>query len=256
MFDVGDGQKLDRGLEIRQLSSRHQPAGVVSARCHAAWPTATGWRLYRDGVSVRTLHEANVLSDRRRRSLSARRSSRSTRGWYRGFSPLDQNRSVHRRGHGNDLYNLRLYQAGDDSRQIHWPTTARTSQLTVRETEAEDQRRAIVYLPTVAPLSHDALFEQAVSLTASIVQHLAHRGYMLQLLMESSRSSFGQGDLHLAELASTCSPSVNGARPSPSPLCRKNCPNDSLEDEGRTMIVVQSWRGPGDIQPEQPHHSD
>jgi uncharacterized protein (DUF58 family) len=169
----------------------------------------------------------------------------------RGLLTAGPDQSVHRRGHGNDLYNLRLYQAGDDSRKIHWPTTARTSQLTIRETEAEDQRRAIMYLPTVAPASHDALFEQAVSLTASIIQYLAQRGYILQLLVGSARSSFGQGDLHLLELfrmLALCerrSPLAESTVPG-------ELPGDPLEIEGGTVIVVQSWLGPGDIEPDHP----
>ncbi|HWV45072.1 MAG TPA: DUF58 domain-containing protein, partial [Nitrospira sp.] len=169
----------------------------------------------------------------------------------RGLLTMGPEQSVDRRGHGNDLYNLRLYQAGDDSRKIHWPTTARTAQLTVRETEAEDQRRAIVYLPTVAPVSHDALFEQAVSLTASIIQHLAHRGYSLQLLVGSSHSSFGQGDLHLWEflrMLALC----ERRPPSAETIMPEELPRGSWEVEGGMMIVVQSWMGPGDIEPQHP----
>ena len=158
---------------------------------------------------------------------------------------------VNRRGHGNDLYNLRLYQAGDDSRKIHWPTTARTSQLTVRETEAEDQRRAIVYLPTVAPVSHDAVFEQAVSITASIIQLLAQRGYSLQLIVGSSRSSFGQGDPHFLELLRMLALCERRSPHAESPVSGE-LPGDPLEAHEGKMIVVQSWRGPGDIELEFP----
>jgi uncharacterized protein (DUF58 family) len=169
----------------------------------------------------------------------------------RGLFTAGPELSVHRRGHGNDLYNLRLYQAGDDSRKIHWPTTARTSQLTVRETEAEDQRRAIVHLPTVAPVSHDALFEQAVSLTASIIQHLAHCGYILKLIVGSSRSSFGQGDHHLLELLRMLA-LCERSSPLAESVARGELPRNPLELERGTMIVVHSWRGPGEIDPEHP----
>ena len=68
-----------------------------------------------------------------------------------------QGESLPRRGHGTQLYNFRLYQPGDDSRAIHWMTTARTSQLIVRETEAEDQRRITVVLSIVAPEERELL---------------------------------------------------------------------------------------------------
>ena len=109
-------------------------------------------------------------------------------------------RSLHRRGQGHDLYNLRPYQPGDDSRSIHWITTARTSKLVVRETEAEDQRRATLVLSTVAPDSHDAVFEEAVTCTASLAHLLSSQGYQIRLRVGEFRSAFGQGDTHLVDL--------------------------------------------------------
>jgi uncharacterized protein (DUF58 family) len=170
----------------------------------------------------------------------------------RGLFAAGHEQTVHRRGHGNDLYNLRLYHAGDDSRSIHWPTTARTSQLTIRETEAEEQRRAIIHVPTTAPVSHDAVFERAVSLAASLIQRLAHDGYCLQLLVGSDRSSFGQGEVHSLELLRMLAfcernPPTNEFTVSEEP------PSQPFEvGEGGTLILVQSWRGPGDIETEHP----
>jgi uncharacterized protein (DUF58 family) len=250
MFDVSDGRELDRGLEIRQL-----PPGTSQLVSYPLVATRRG-RLQLDGVCVGTefpfgLFKKQTFYAVEETVVVCPEIKPIDERLLQGLVTAGPDQSVHRRGHGNDLYNLRLYQAGDDSRKIHWPTTARTSQLTVRETEAEDQRRAVVYLPTVAPVSHDALFEQAVSLTASILQHLAYSGYMLQLLVGSSRSSFGQGDLHLLELfrmLALCerrSPLAESVVPG-------ELPGDPLEIEGGTMIVVQSWRGPGDIEFEHP----
>ena len=250
LFDVSDGQKLDRGLEIRQLLP-----GASQLLSYSLIATRRG-RLQLDGVCAGTefpfgLFRKQTFYPIDETVIVCPEIKPIDEKLLQGLLTAGPDQSVHRRGHGNDLYDLRLYQAGDDSRKIHWPTTARTSQLTVRETEAEDQRRAIVYLPTVAPLSHDALFEEAVSLTASIIQHLAQRGYMLQLFVGPSRSSFGQGDLHLLELlrmlalCERCSPlagSVVLTEPSGGPL----------EVDGGVMIVVRSWRGSEDIEPECP----
>ncbi len=87
-----------------------------------------------------------------------------------------QGGALPRRGHGVDLYNLRLYRPGDDSRAIHWMTTARTAQLTVKETAAEEQRRVTLVLSTIAPDSHDEQFERAVSLMASLATFFQERG--------------------------------------------------------------------------------
>ena len=75
------------------------------------------------------------------------------------LSMAGHDRELPRRGHGTTLHNLRLYQPGDDSRTIHWKTTARKSLLIVRETEAEDQRQVTILLHThVSDLSGCADF--------------------------------------------------------------------------------------------------
>jgi len=108
-----------------------------------------------------------------------------------------QGLSLPRRGHGTQLYNLRLYQPGDDSRAIHWMTTARTSTLTVRETEAEDQRRITIALSTLAPVERNTLFEHSVTLVASLLWHLSQRSYPLRLIVHEADSGLGCGADHL-----------------------------------------------------------
>jgi uncharacterized protein (DUF58 family) len=150
---------------------------------------------------------------------------------------------AHRKGYGSDLYNLRLYQPGDDSRTIHWLTTARTSKLIVRETEEEGERRATIHLPLLAPDSHDALFEDAVALAASLVRHLTSRGYWLRLLVGSVCSPFGHGDAHQVELLrilalcerQTPSKGKGMMSPATDPLWLPN------REPGGTIIVVRAW---------------
>lgn len=248
--DVSDDRELDRGLEIGQL--------LPGASRLLSYPlVATRRGLLRlDGVCVGTEFPFGLFMKRafypiEEAVIVCPEIKPIGESLLRGLFTAGSEQSAHRRGHGNDLYNLRLYQAGDDSRKIHWPTTARTSQLTVRETEAEDQRRAIVYVPTVAPVSHDALFEQAVSLAASIIQHLTHRGYILQLIVGSSHSPFGQGDLHLLNLLR-----ILALCERRSPLAESGPPGESsghpVNLEGGTMIAVHAWLGPRDIEPEHP----
>lgn len=152
-------------------------------------------------------------------------------------------RSLHRRGHGHDLYNLRPYRPGDDSRSIHWVTTARTSKLVVRETEAEDQRRATLILSTVAPDSHDAVFEEAVTCTASLAYLLSAQGYQIRLAAGKYQSPFGQGDSHLIDLLQSLA------------VCERCLPDAADEDPGGpfpseweaqlegAVIAVLPWDG-------------
>ncbi len=247
IFDVSDGRDLARGVTVHEL-----PSGASRLVSYPFLATRRG-RLRLDGVRVATefpfglfmkkafYHvEGSVVVCPEIIPLDER--------LLQGLMSTGQEQNLHRRGHGSDLYNLRLYHAGDDSRSIHWPTTARTSQLTVRETEAEEQRRATIRLSTIAPVSHDVVFEQAVSLSASLVQHLAHQGYVIQLIVGADCSTFGHGDAHLHELLRMLA-LCQRSDPSGEFIARKKFEPDRREDEGGTEIVVQSWCGPEDHQP-------
>ncbi|NJN70749.1 MAG: hypothetical protein HC801_11040, partial [Nitrospira sp.] len=105
-----------------------------------------------------------------------------------------------------------------------------------------------IRLSTIAPISHDGTFEQAVSLSASLVQHLAQHGYVIQLIVGVDGSTFGQGDAHLHELLRMLA-LCQRRDPSGEFMTMENLEPDRREDDGGTEIVVQSWRGSEDHQP-------
>jgi uncharacterized protein (DUF58 family) len=199
LFDVIDGQDIDRGLAIRQL--------LPGTSRLLAYPLTARKRglLQLDGIRVVTSFPFGLFVKKAFYPIQGATVVCPK------ITPLDESlvqsrvsagheQHAYRRGHGSDLYNLRLYHSGDDSRNIHWVTTAKTSKLIVRETEAEDQRRATIHLPTTAPATHEAQFEAAVIFTASLVVHLAERGYHLRLVAGGAASSFGQGEPHMIQL--------------------------------------------------------
>ena len=237
LFDVIDGQDVDRGL-IRQIFP-----GTSQLLSYPLLATRRG-RLQLDGVRVVTSFpfglflkkayypvpgmtvvcpEIRPVSDDVVENMVAA-----------GHQDL-----AHRRGPGNDLYNLRLYHSGDDSRNIHWVTTARTSQLMVRETEGEEQLRVNIHLVTQAPPTHAELFEQSVTFTASLVSHFSNHGFHLRLTAGAYTSSFGTGSIHLMELLTVLS------------LCERDSmsavkTDESLWDtdaEEAPLIVVRAWDG-------------
>ncbi len=111
----------------------------------------------------------------------------------------------------------------------------------VRETEADNQRRAVIQLSLLAPDSHDKLFEEAVVFTASLVNHLALRGYQLKLVAGPARSSFGQGEPHLLALMrilALCERRAPGAET----RTEEQLPVEQEEAESGTVIVVRPWR--------------
>ena len=241
LFDVSDGKDLDRGLVVDQL--------LPGAGRFLSYPLVSSRRglLQLDGVRVATTFPFGLFLKKayypsKGEALVCPAIKALSDELLQDLLAAGQEHAAHRRGYGNDLYNLRLYQAGDDSRTIHWVTTARTSRLTVRETEAEDQRRAEIHLSIVAPDSHDKVFEEAVTFAASLLHHLANRGYHLKLSAGTFHSSFGQGESHLLDLLRVLA------------LCERRAPESDIgpqsetfrdpeDPDNRVLIVVRPWRG-------------
>jgi len=132
------------------------------------------------------------------------------------LSMVGHDQALIQRGQGTTLHNLRLYQPGDDSRTIHWKTTARRSLLIVRETEAEDQRKVTIVLHTHVPhlpdtSRSDALFEKAVSLAASLAVLFTELMYEIRLMVGEQDLPYETGEAHLSRMLSllaVCRPIV------------------------------------------------
>jgi uncharacterized protein (DUF58 family) len=99
--------------------------------------------------------------------------------------------------HGEDDVTIREYRDGDDLRRIHWPATARTGDLMVRQEDRPAQRRAAVMLDP-RPSAHGGTgatssFEWAVTAAASVAVHLCESGYAVHLVcaetVETSRAA-------------------------------------------------------------------
>src|SRR6476620_5470430 len=214
LFDVVGGQNLDRGLFMD-----HLPAQRSVLLSYPILATTRG-RLKLEGIRAETLFPFGLFLKRALyrvpaeipvappiRPLSLR--------FVDDLVSEGQGLSLPRRGHGTQLHNLRLYRPGDDSRAIHLMTTARTSNLIVRETEAEDQRRITIALSTQAPDDCQVLFERSVTLVASLLWQLSEKSYPLRLLVNAEDSGLGSGADHrvtMLRLLALCerrAPSLN-----------------------------------------------
>ncbi|HMM97134.1 MAG: DUF58 domain-containing protein [Micrococcales bacterium] len=88
--------------------------------------------------------------------------------------------------HGEDDQTVREYRDGDDLRRIHWPATARTGDLMVRQEDRPAKRRAVVLLDSRA-VGHggsgrSGSLEWSVTAAASIVVHLVEGAHAVHLL--------------------------------------------------------------------------
>ena len=91
---------------------------------------------------------------------------------------MQASRPEHARRGGEDFYTLREYQQWDDLRRVHWPSSARTDQLMIRQLETPWQSRALVLLDVRAPsYESQEAFERAVSGAATVVTHLVGSGF-------------------------------------------------------------------------------
>lgn len=199
LFDVVSGQDVDRGLFISHLPPR---SSVLLS--YPILATKRGW-MRCEGIRAETffpfglflkkafyVQESPLLVGPPIKPLTVRFVDELVSEGY--------GQSLARRGPGNQLYNLRSYRPGDDSRMIHWMSTARTAQLIVRETEADDQQRITVILSTVAPDHADALFERSVTFVASLLWELTERAHPVRLIVGTEDSGLESGSSHLSAM--------------------------------------------------------
>ena len=88
--------------------------------------------------------------------------------------------AARRRGRGHDLYNLRAYRSGDEPHLIHWPTTAKSGSLMVRELEEEATQDTRIVL-TGTGAAHGEHLERALSEAASLAVQLLRSGTGVEL---------------------------------------------------------------------------
>ena len=102
----------------------------------------------------------------------------------------------------------RKYQTGDSIRRVHWPATARHSELMVRQDDQHTDREAVIVLDTRlesfsnasgrrAADSYSQGFEWAVSMAVSIGLHLQREGYRT-VFVESPESMAPRAPDHAA----------------------------------------------------------
>jgi len=86
-------------------------------------------------------------------------------------------------GHSsNEFYALRQYVLGDDMRRVHWPSTARSDDLMVRQDELPQQGRTTILIDTRSPTVDDTAFEQMVSAAASLAVACRRRDDLVRLV--------------------------------------------------------------------------
>lgn len=89
---------------------------------------------------------------------------------------------------GDEFTSLREYEVGDDLRKVHWPATARTGELFIRQDVAYREPQVAILLDIRAHVYDDAGFETAVEIVASLLARLTRDGRRLAILTTSGTS--------------------------------------------------------------------
>ncbi|MDQ6615359.1 MAG: DUF58 domain-containing protein [Actinomycetota bacterium] len=114
---------------------------------------------------------------------------------------------------GEDFYALRPYQTGDDLRRVHWPSSARSDDLMIRQDEVPWQGRISVLIDLRAPQHSPASLELALSAVASIVHASFLAGRQVRLVTSTGLDTgFGSGHTHLATILGRLAAATTGPR--------------------------------------------
>lgn len=113
-------------------------------------------------------------------------------------------------GAGIEFLGTREYRPGDPLRMIHWPSTARTSRLVVKEMEETAAADVAIFLDlsrmALRGLGRVSTLEYAVRIAASVASKVARGPNRIRLYARGSKPfdvPAGTGDRHLAEILET-----------------------------------------------------
>jgi len=125
--------------------------------------------------------------------------------------------AAHRSGRRGEFFALREHRAGDDWRDVHWRTSARTGRLLVREYEDEHARRVAIAVDHALPeAARDAAetgaitpsveaqvasVERAISVAASLATTYLEAGWTVELCARGTRVPPGAGKSQQARIA-------------------------------------------------------
>ncbi|HEU4729037.1 MAG TPA: DUF58 domain-containing protein [Kofleriaceae bacterium] len=125
--------------------------------------------------------------------------------------------AANRTGRRGEFFGLREHRAGDDRRNVHWRSSARTGRLLVREYEDEHARKVVIGVDNALPDAvRDALddgalapaaeaqvaaVERAISVAASLAAVYLEAGWSVELCARGCHIPAGHGRLHEARIA-------------------------------------------------------
>ena len=159
---------------------------------------------------------------------------------------LNGETATNQAGRRGEFFGLREYRDGDDRRSIHWPSSARTGHLLVREFEREAQRQATIFvdngLPEPPTPAEQEGLERAIKTAASLAATYLKAGYSIRLVARGDSVPFGAGDAQLDRVLCALALLPNASLSGPSPFA------DRPNPRGHNLLVCP----PGVEAPDRP----
>jgi uncharacterized protein (DUF58 family) len=131
-------------------------------------------------------------------------------------TPTHGETAVNRAGRHGEFFGLREHRSGDDRRDVHWRSSARTGRLVVREYQDEHARKIAIAVDHALPDAvRDAVgdgaltpmveravasVERAVSVAASLATAYLELGWTVELCARGARIPPGWGRAHEAKI--------------------------------------------------------
>lgn len=145
-------------------------------------------------------------------------------------------------GNTDEFMAIRDYRPGDSLRHLHWKTFARTQTLAVREFEDEFFVRHALLLDTRLPSGREDIFEEAVSIAASLLLEMGSAESLVDLMFVGDRVytlSAGRG----LALSETLLEVLACARPAPARTVAYLMPHlrEHLEKLSGGICVFLGW---------------
>lgn len=152
-------------------------------------------------------------------------------------------RALARRGDGQDYLGVREYRAGDSMRHVHWPSSARTGSLMVREFEREHRSRlGIVVDASADDGTQDTPLDLACAVAASVAVSAMDAGLTVML---ATQGSGGPRSLVPADRAEALE-WLAGVRPDPTPLAEAlHVLTREIASCDALVLAMPSWAGAG-----------
>lgn len=152
---------------------------------------------------------------------------------------------------GEDFYTLREYVEGDDLRKVHWPATARTDKVMIRQEETPWHTRATVLLDDRSSPGekNGAGFDRAVEVTASVCDLYGRAGYNFRLVGAHDRGvgvARGKDHLHRCMDLLASIPSQPPSPGQPDPMMVRLAELEGGASAEGTLVVVAGALGPAE----------